>query len=169
MRLTIELPPAVQAQLHEEARRRGLDAGSLAAHWLAGHLGTAGAPKGGTLSGEEGALLQEINLGFSDSFRTRYREFGRARRDETLTEAEQAELISVSDRFEAANVRRMALPSGLALLRGVTIRELMEQLDISPGSPVRASALRGGPEGCRRASAGLLRVLRQSSSVSGRK
>lgn len=56
------------------------------------------------------------------------------RRDETLTEHEQQELIAISDQIEAANVRRIEHLAALARLRGTTVRELMEELGIPLGN-----------------------------------
>jgi hypothetical protein len=55
----------------------------------------------------ESDLLKEINLGVSADTWSEYHTLIGKRQAETLTEAEQQQLIEISDRLDVANVRRM--------------------------------------------------------------
>ena len=56
------------------------------------------------------------------------------RQEDTIAKEELARLIKMSDRLEKANVVRMKCLIELAQLRKVPVRELMQQLGISPES-----------------------------------
>jgi hypothetical protein len=79
----------------------------------------------------ESDLLPEINLGLSPENWAEYHTLIAKRQAETLTAAEQQQLIEISDRLEAANVRRMKALIELANLRGQSVDVLMQELGIS--------------------------------------
>ena len=89
---------------------------------------------GPQLSAHESELLREINKGFTLDFWNRYHELQKKRRDETLTDEEQAELLQCSDRIENANVERVRHIVKLAELQNVPLPTLVEQLKISPAA-----------------------------------
>jgi len=51
---------------------------------------------------------------------------------ETLTEAERTELLELVERVEAADVERAEALLALAQRRGVSVRRLMDDLDLEP-------------------------------------
>ena len=51
---------------------------------------------------------------------------------ETLTEAERVELLELVERIEAADVERAEALLALAQKRGVSVRQLMKDLDLEP-------------------------------------
>jgi len=51
---------------------------------------------------------------------------------ETLTDAERDELLELVERIEAADVERAEAMLALAQRRGVSVRQLMEDLDLEP-------------------------------------
>ena len=51
---------------------------------------------------------------------------------ETLTDAERDELLELVERIEAADVQRAEAMLVLAQKRGVSVRQLMEDLDLEP-------------------------------------
>lgn len=84
----------------------------------------------------ETELLQNINLGFSEEWWQTYHVLVARRRAESLTPAEQQELIRMSDLLENANARRIANLIELAKLRGASLEAVMRELDISAPSYV---------------------------------
>jgi len=88
------------------------------------------------MSVAEQALLQLIvdqHLAESDQRRLAWlREKGE---DETLTPEEHAELLRYVQRVEQQDVTRAAALIELAQIRGVTFRELMQQLGIGSSLP----------------------------------
>ena len=143
MAVTIELSPELEARLRREAAREGLPPEAYVARALEEHLRNGG-PQGGngsgngpaatSLSAEESDLLRQINLGLPPDFWSDYRRLLRRRDEGALTPDEQAALITMSDRVEEANARRMTHVSSLARLRGVTLDSLMRTLGIA-GEP----------------------------------
>lgn len=73
-------------------------------------------------------LLQQINSGPDEGVWRRYRQLNAKRRGETLSPAEQQELIGLVDQIEDANARRIGHLVELARLRGVTLDTVMSQL-----------------------------------------
>lgn len=130
MTLTIDLPPQLEAQIREEAARAGLDADPFIRNALEERVHQArdamDAPT--HLSQAETDLLQKINEGLPGEMWRRYHGLVAQRRAETLTPEQHAELISLSDQIEAANVRRIEHLIELARLRQTTLEALMDQL-----------------------------------------
>jgi hypothetical protein len=79
---------------------------------------------------KESDILQEINLGVSADTWSRYHTLIGKRQDETLTDAEQQQLIEISDRLEVANVCRMKALIELSDLRGQSLSTVMQELGI---------------------------------------
>jgi hypothetical protein len=84
----------------------------------------------GTLPERESELLAIINRALPGDVRARYRELSAKRREETLTPAEQRELIRLSDDLEQLNAERMKSLVALAGLRQTTVAALMERLGL---------------------------------------
>jgi hypothetical protein len=81
---------------------------------------------------EESDLLQKINLGFPQDKWDRIEFLNGKLEYETLSEVEHAELMSLIDKYEAYMVRRVRYLGQLAILRKVSLNELIEQLGIAP-------------------------------------
>lgn len=128
MTVIIDLPPGMEARLHEEARKAGEEASVYIARTLEERL----RPLPPRLSPEEARLLQQINQGWPAGFWQRYNELIAKRRAEELTFDEHAELIACSDQIEEANARRVQHLVELAHLRRTTLTSLMEELGIKP-------------------------------------
>lgn len=131
MSLVIELPPEAEKQLLEEAARSGLAASDFARDVLLRSL-RCSTSSPATPQAREAELIEAVNEGFAPPAWERYHKLLAKRRAEELSSAEQAELISMSDQIEAANVRRMEHLAELARLRSVPLTELMDQLGIKP-------------------------------------
>lgn len=78
--------------------------------------------------------MHQINQSLSQIEWERYRELVEKRQAETLSIAEQTELISLSNQIEEANSRRVEYVAELARLRNTTLPGLMKELDFKPGN-----------------------------------
>jgi CBS-domain-containing membrane protein len=83
-----------------------------------------------TLTHQEAALLQQINLGIEPETWQRYNALKAKRRAATLTATEHDKLIAISNQIEIANARRIAALSQLATLRRTSLEAVMDQLGI---------------------------------------
>ncbi len=81
---------------------------------------------------EEEALLQKINRGLPEEIWQEYHTLIARRRTETLTPEEQARLIALSDRIEAAHVERVTSVAELARRRNMPLKTLIKQLGVKP-------------------------------------
>lgn len=84
-----------------------------------------------SLSTAESRLLRAINQPLSADRLSRYRELTRKRDAETLLADEQRELCELSDWLEERNAERLGHVVELARLRGLSLSEMMDQLDLS--------------------------------------
>jgi hypothetical protein len=90
--------------------------------------------KANVLTTEETVLLSAINQGIPSALHDRYEILLEKRDNETLTEAEYAELLAISNQIEAFGVKRIEALAKLATLRQVPLLKLMGDLGIqSPG------------------------------------
>ncbi len=85
-----------------------------------------------TLPAKEAELLQQINIGLPEEAWRCYHLLREKLEDESLTSEEQAELIGITDRLEAANVKRIEALIKLAEMRNTTLDALMDELDLRP-------------------------------------
>lgn len=81
---------------------------------------------------EETELLEKINETLANEELERYRILIQKRDEESLSEPEHQELIAVSDKIEWINAKRMESLSRLADLKGISLKEIMKQLEIYP-------------------------------------
>lgn len=86
--------------------------------------------KAAHLSAEESALLARINQGLPSELRQRITMLRTRREEESITDAEYAELTRLTDQAELLHAGRMAALAELAKLRGISLPGLMEQLNI---------------------------------------
>ncbi len=86
------------------------------------------------LSNRESELLQKINAGYPDGITKRYEYLLSQSKKQTISTAEQEELIGTSDLFEAFDVKRIELLIELAQLRNVSLDELLENMKQPSGS-----------------------------------
>ncbi len=80
---------------------------------------------------KEAVLLKKINKSLPIGQIERFKELNQKRLEETIASEEYAELLTLLDKIEKLNVSRLKYLTSLALLRKVTVRELMKQLGIS--------------------------------------
>ncbi len=78
----------------------------------------------------EAELLRTINQGLPDGLRRRFDELKVKRQAETLTPAEHAELLQLTEDVEHQQVARVQALSDLSQLRKTTLPKLMQDLGI---------------------------------------
>jgi hypothetical protein len=81
---------------------------------------------------EESDLLQKINRGFPNDKWERLDFLNDKLEYETLNEVEHTELMTLIDKYEAYMVQRVRYLGRLAILRKISLDELVEQLGIAP-------------------------------------
>lgn len=89
-----------------------------------------------TLSQTEADLLLKINEGLPIPLRQRYAELIAKRQAETLTDAEHAESLELTQQVEAHQARRVAYLAQLAQLRQVPLAMVADSLGIKEPSHV---------------------------------
>ncbi|MEN9938484.1 MAG: hypothetical protein RLZZ387_5063 [Chloroflexota bacterium] len=85
-----------------------------------------------SLPHDEAELLQRIGAGLPPATQQRLDELVERRRQETLTPAEHAELLAVTDQVEQFDAERAAALAQLAALRGTSLSNLLLSLGIQP-------------------------------------
>jgi hypothetical protein len=85
-----------------------------------------------SLSLSESELILKINQSIPDDLQQRFNDLIAKRHSLTLTDAEQAELIQLSDRIEDLDVKRVEYLAQLAQLRKRSLTEVMQDLNIQP-------------------------------------
>jgi hypothetical protein len=81
---------------------------------------------------EEAVLLLQINNPLPPDFQRRFDELIMKRDAEMLDNEQYAELLRLTQQVEAFDVARLEALAKLASLRGVTLSELMRQLEMRP-------------------------------------
>lgn len=130
MTLLVDLPPEIEARVHEAAEAEGVDMSAYVREAMSASHPFPAAPASMT----EKELVEEINRGFSEAFWERFRYLVRRRQAETMTPAEQQEAIRMSDRTEARFVERLQCLLELSVRRGKSVQELMAEMGIRPVS-----------------------------------
>lgn len=141
MTVTIDLAPDLEARLRDEAARQGMDFNTYVNTRVLDCVGgvdrrSPGPGNSQGLPAAEADLLQRINAGPTEEVWRRYHALVAKRRAETLSPAEHAELIELSDWIEEANAQRIGHLVELARLRGQSLSTLMAQLGISAPAPL---------------------------------
>lgn len=84
------------------------------------------------IGADETALLARVNAGPPADVWPRYRELTAARRAETLSAADHAELMRLTDAVELYQADRVAALAELAAVRRVSLPELAATLGLTP-------------------------------------
>jgi hypothetical protein len=88
--------------------------------------------KAPSLTKNETALLQKINVRLSVDDEVRLEHLNKKLHDETLTKNEHEELMGLLGHVEQLDVERMSALIELAALRGVSLEDMMKQLGFLP-------------------------------------
>ena len=129
MSMTIEITSDLEPLLMAEAHKAGVDPVTYTQDLLRKALPTS-VPSAACITAEEASLLKEINQGISPEDMARYEELIRKRQQETISQQEFRELQESTRRLEDFQTRRMRSLAVLAKLRGVSMLDLMSQLEI---------------------------------------
>jgi hypothetical protein len=131
MTLTLELAPELVATLRSMAEQAGLEPDRYIARALQQHVQQQASPAA-QLSRDETELLQKIGQGLPPETWARYQALKEKRDARTLTPDEYAELLALTHQVEQWNARRLELVAALARLRQVPLREMMNELGLTP-------------------------------------
>jgi hypothetical protein len=104
MTITVQLKPALEATLLDQAAREGVDANTLVLRTLEQRYGAVSAHSAET---REEALLSQISEGPSEPVWQRYHELSAKRDAKVLSAAEHEELVGLSEKIETAGVQRI--------------------------------------------------------------
>lgn len=85
-----------------------------------------------SLPQNETELLLKINQGISPDIQKRYQNLINQKNQETLTEPEYQELLTLTDQIENHQAQRLDYLAQLAQLRQISLIDLMTQLGIKP-------------------------------------
>ncbi len=130
MTLLVDLPPEIEARVHEAAEAEGIDTAAYVREVMTASHPFPAAPASMT----EKEPVEEINRGFSEAFWDRFRYLVARRQAETMTPAEQKEAISMSDRTENWDAERLQCLLELSQRRGKSVQELMTEMGVRPVS-----------------------------------
>ena len=131
MTITINLSPELERDLRETSAAKGVPAEEIVVGALSATLRQAQSAKPPPqIPPAEARLLAVINEGLTEGEWQRYRFLKDKRRAGTLTPDEDRESMATTMRLEQMAVTRLEKLIELAKLRGVTLDEVMQQLDI---------------------------------------
>lgn len=83
-------------------------------------------------SKKESELLLKVNIGLSDEEQTFFNQLIEKRQAEMITKEEFKELVELTNKSEALNVERMNALAELSKIRGISLVQLMTDLNIKP-------------------------------------
>ena len=89
------------------------------------------------LSKKETELFLIINQALPTNQQKRIEELTEKMEFESITDAEHAELLQLTDAMEIAQVKRLKAVAELAKVRNVSLSEMMRQLGLEPGRYAR--------------------------------
>jgi len=87
-------------------------------------------PRADRLSAEESRLIKRINRGLPEAVCSRYARLSQKRKEKSLSDKEQGELLELTHELESRDADRAAALLELANLRKIPIRLLMKQMGI---------------------------------------
>lgn len=135
MHLTIELPYDLETQLREQALKKGKALNQYITGLIQEKISSP-KPKPPSLTTEETCLFQIINKGFTDEFWTQLHSLDKKRQKLTISETERAELTSMTEQMEVANLERLKALIELAAIRQTDLDTLMTQLGLTNGKHI---------------------------------
>ncbi len=133
MDINIQISPELESYLRREAEGRGM---SLDRH-IVEVLETVRPNAPGSakrLSAQETDLLQKINAAIPAKTWLQYRALVEKKAAYSISPSELQELIQLTNQIEVANAERIVLLGKLAQLRGISLRQVMQDLGLQPAS-----------------------------------
>ena len=132
MALTINLPKNKEQEILHKIELEGL---SIENYFLQLHNTNANLEAPNNIEPDklsEKELLRKINLNISEPEWLRYSHLIKLRDKERLTEEEYQELCALGEKIESAGAERLEYLAALSKLRGVSLKKLMNDLNIKP-------------------------------------
>lgn len=130
MSLSITLPDDLEQFLQTQARRMGVPVETLLTHTIVERWdGIRRAP--GMPSRETDLFLRLQNL-FPPELTREYKTLCHQSDAGTLAEADRERLLALIEQRDEHNAERLRIVAELAALRGVSLREMMAELEIRP-------------------------------------
>jgi hypothetical protein len=123
---TLNLPDGLAEQMRVVAASTQQELEEVLLEWL--DRGSMAPTSNGQSAFSEAALLRQVNLGFSADWWATYRGMIAERQAETISEADLARLVGMSEALEQANVPRIEALGKLAIMRGCTIEAVIASL-----------------------------------------
>ncbi len=129
MTIAVEIRPEIESRVRTLAAAKGLSPEKFLSALIEWDI-----QEKKTLSSafDETYLLQEINRGLTQEQWQRYHQLREKLQAEILSEAEHQELLQLSDYREMQNAKRLEALAHLSRLRGLSLRALMQQLELIP-------------------------------------
>ncbi|MCB0061006.1 MAG: hypothetical protein KDE19_02780 [Caldilineaceae bacterium] len=132
MTIAIEIQPETESRIRTLAAANGVSPEDFLSTLVEKDIQRRPAPAPNVATIDETQLLQQINGGLTQEQWQRYHHLRAKLEAATLSAAEHQELIQLSDYREMQNVKRLEILAQLAQLRGVSLRALMEELELIP-------------------------------------
>jgi hypothetical protein len=126
--ITLNLPDSLAKQLHEVAAFSQRKLEDVLLDWL--DRGRTSSPPF-PYAPSEADLLRQVSLGFSTDWWVTYRALIAERQAEVISDVNLARLVEMSEDIEIANVVRVEALGKIAKIRGCTIEQVMESLEMS--------------------------------------
>jgi hypothetical protein len=129
MSLLIQINPSLENKLREKAFKQGLKLDQFISQFLENTFSEE-TPSRPSVSAREATLLQQVNLDISPEIWHQYEILKKKFQKKTLTEKELAQLQGITEKVEAANVKRIEVLGELAQIRNVPLPVVMAQLGL---------------------------------------
>lgn len=130
MSLTITLPNELEKFLESHAHRVGIPVETLLAQTIEQRWDGLRRARG--LPNRESELMLRLQTLFSSKQTREYRAFCEKSDNGTLTESEREQFLALLEQQDLQNAERLEIIAELALLRGVSLREMMALLEVRP-------------------------------------
>jgi hypothetical protein len=125
--ITLNLPDTLAKQLREVAAFSQRKLEDVLLDWLdRGRTSSSPFP----YAPSEADLLRQVSLGFSTDWWVTYRALIAERQAEVISDVNLARLVEMSEDLETANVVRVEALGKIAKIRGCTIEQVMESLEM---------------------------------------
>lgn len=134
MTLTLNIDPALEQRLREQAAKQGVQPDSYVVAAIEERLRLDSRPSS-PLNPDESKLLSQIGMGLPEEIWDRYDQLLAKQSDQTLSGEDYGEFERLINTIETDHARRISLLVKLAGLRNVPLESLMHELGIVPRPP----------------------------------
>lgn len=131
MSITIQVKPLLEQRLRKSAAAKGQSVDQFVSALLENNL-VDPPSESLSVSHREAELLQNINLNVLPETWAYFHALKQKQQENTLSAQELAEYQQIAEKIETANAGRLQVLSELAQLRQVSLRQVMQDLGITP-------------------------------------